>query len=532
MSGSDTESDSDDDDPAAAAAAAANRRPQVDFCATGSDEHLLVYKAVLASPAEQRAGIDAAGWTVRLRALLNEPQPWRWAVLMSGGGHFAAAVFENRRIVVSKTFHRYTTRRKQGGSQSANDQAKGKAKSAGAALRRYNERALEADIHGLLRQWRGHLDACQLVFLAIPSQLGRSTIFDTGTITEAPVLRADDPRVRRVPFTTRRPTKTEVERVHTLLASALIVVPPDATEAPAPPTTAPVSDAAPPAPSTSTRPAAVAVEERPPAPVDPDVLVLRTALEQLVVVAAADPEAPPPAAAIARSLPDAADRRRYLLAYPLLEDLNALQWAALQNNAAVVRALLDAGADPAAVTGPIGRPVCQGPGAVHHRCVLIKTAAERLFVLFNRAASRTTSPRTRTCGSSSVASWASLYVRRRRYARPKHGPRGADPFFSCFNRHAAGQVGLQSGPHPIAPHGWPGHRPAGPEEGAEQAPQGSAAAAVQGGDGWRRRVQQQRQRRRTSNRAGTPASGWRSAAARGSQSQATCSTRCKHGDRT
>lgn len=35
-----------------------------------------------------------------------------------------------------------TARRKQGGSQAANDNAKGNAKSAGAALRRYNESAL------------------------------------------------------------------------------------------------------------------------------------------------------------------------------------------------------------------------------------------------------------------------------------------------------------------------------------------------------------------------------------------------------
>jgi len=40
-------------------------------------------------------------------------------------------------------FIRYTTRRKQGGSQASNDNAKGKAKSAGANLRRYNEQMIE-----------------------------------------------------------------------------------------------------------------------------------------------------------------------------------------------------------------------------------------------------------------------------------------------------------------------------------------------------------------------------------------------------
>jgi hypothetical protein len=41
-------------------------------------------------------------------------------------------------------------RRKQGGSQSVNDNAKGNAKSAGAQLRRYGEQALR-DVHVLIR---------------------------------------------------------------------------------------------------------------------------------------------------------------------------------------------------------------------------------------------------------------------------------------------------------------------------------------------------------------------------------------------
>ncbi len=82
---------------------------------------------------ELRAGLEA----------LVAPAGRRWAVLMCSGGHFAGAVFDGEQAVVSKTFHRYTTRRKQGGAQSANDQAKGKARSGGAMIRRYNERALQ-----------------------------------------------------------------------------------------------------------------------------------------------------------------------------------------------------------------------------------------------------------------------------------------------------------------------------------------------------------------------------------------------------
>lgn len=108
----------------------------------------------------------------------------KWAMFMVAGGHFAGAIVEVSRpaedqdstisakakkkpqkpkpemsILKHKTFHRYTSkcihgclirytkslclaRRKQGGSQSVNDNSKGAAISAGAMLRRYGEQAL------------------------------------------------------------------------------------------------------------------------------------------------------------------------------------------------------------------------------------------------------------------------------------------------------------------------------------------------------------------------------------------------------
>jgi hypothetical protein len=45
-----------------------------------------------------------------------------WAVFMSGGGHFAASIWDKAgNVVKHKTFHRYTSRAKQGGSQAAAD---------------------------------------------------------------------------------------------------------------------------------------------------------------------------------------------------------------------------------------------------------------------------------------------------------------------------------------------------------------------------------------------------------------------------
>lgn len=144
---------------------------------------------------------------------------------MIGGGHFAAMVVAlNPRktkhgttgplnkeavVLVHKTFHRYTTRRKQGGSQSANDNAKGAAHSAGANLRRYNEQALVEDVRNLLTEWKGLIDTSELLFIRATGLTNRRTLFGP---YDGQVLRANDPRIRGFPFMTRRATQNELMR--------------------------------------------------------------------------------------------------------------------------------------------------------------------------------------------------------------------------------------------------------------------------------------------------------------------------------
>lgn len=143
---------------------------------------------------------------------------------MIGGGHFAAMVVSlaprqtksgpgpmNREATVlsHKTFHRYTTRRKQGGSQSANDNAKGAAHSAGSTLRRYNEQALVDDVRQVLSDWKGLLDTSDLLFIRATGMTNRRTLYGP---YEGQVLRANDPRIRGFPFSTRRATQKELMR--------------------------------------------------------------------------------------------------------------------------------------------------------------------------------------------------------------------------------------------------------------------------------------------------------------------------------
>ena len=143
---------------------------------------------------------------------------------MIGGGHFAGMVVslapklakhftgtEQRQAIViaHKTFHRYTTRRKQGGAQSANDAAKGAAHSAGSSLRRYNEVALEQEIRTLLAEWRDLIGNVQLIFVRATGSSNRRILFGP---YDGQVLRHNDPRNRTLPFSTRRATQAELMR--------------------------------------------------------------------------------------------------------------------------------------------------------------------------------------------------------------------------------------------------------------------------------------------------------------------------------
>ncbi|KAI0343106.1 hypothetical protein BDW22DRAFT_1356677 [Trametopsis cervina] len=154
----------------------------------------------------------------------------KWALFMTAGGHFAGAVVRVSRpdaeyeepaarrgkprrpkpdteILVHKTFHRYTTRKKQGGSQGTNDNSKKKAISAGAMLRRYGEQALRDDIRNLLADWEEELMDCERIF--IRASVSNRKIF---LGYDGAILKKNDDRLRTFPFPTRRPTESELRR--------------------------------------------------------------------------------------------------------------------------------------------------------------------------------------------------------------------------------------------------------------------------------------------------------------------------------
>lgn len=186
-----------------------------------------VYKALFPS------GTPAPSYLDELKEMQNGGDRGRtWAMFMTAGGHFAGAIVRvkaadsevddqggltkkgkprkpkpDTEVLKHKTFHRYTTRRKQGGAQSANDNTKSKAVSAGAMLRRYGEQALRDDIRNLLQDWAEEIDECERIF--IRASISNRRIF---LDYENAVILKGDERLRTFPFPTRRPTQSELLR--------------------------------------------------------------------------------------------------------------------------------------------------------------------------------------------------------------------------------------------------------------------------------------------------------------------------------
>jgi len=176
---------------------------------TVSGEHVTLCKTLLLQNPRENVTVE--------EVLARVPGVFRgrkWCIFMCSGGHFAGVCFEGDKVVAHKTIHKYTVRRKQGGSQLAQDSSGKKAKSAGASIRRHNEMALQQEIRALLAEWAGHISASQFLFVQAPSF--NRQIFHG--YEETPFKKGDE-RLRKIPFSTRRPTLAEVKRLHTLLVT-------------------------------------------------------------------------------------------------------------------------------------------------------------------------------------------------------------------------------------------------------------------------------------------------------------------------
>jgi len=145
--------------------------------------------------------------------------------LNSQGGGAQGGAKDAFEVLDHKTCHRYVIRAKAGGRQSTKDNSGKNIKSAGAALRRYNEAALDADVSRVMASWSQYLQTADRIFVQTGSADAKS-IFSADAIPHQASnsghfqgLSSSDPRVRRIPFATQRPTFSESRRVVGLLVS-------------------------------------------------------------------------------------------------------------------------------------------------------------------------------------------------------------------------------------------------------------------------------------------------------------------------
>lgn len=157
----------------------------------------------------------------------------KWTIILMGGGHFSASIIalnpyesvtskkkattERQMLVLAhKAFHRYTTRRKQGGAQSSQDASGRFAKSAGAQLRRYGEQALGEEVRALLAtsRWRKGIEESERVWIRAGGRSARGVLWGWPGAQTSPLEGPrQDGRLQPLPIaTTRKPTVGETLR--------------------------------------------------------------------------------------------------------------------------------------------------------------------------------------------------------------------------------------------------------------------------------------------------------------------------------
>ncbi|PWN45011.1 hypothetical protein IE81DRAFT_320608 [Ceraceosorus guamensis] len=154
-----------------------------------------------------------------------------WTIILLGGGHFSAVIValapaptapakrtglvEQRFIVLAhKAFHRYTTRKKQGGGQAAQDATGRFAKSAGAQLRRYGEIALAEEVRELLGSpaWRSGIEKSERVWVRAGKRNARGLLWSWASGKSPLETHRSQDTLASLPFPTRRPTIGEALR--------------------------------------------------------------------------------------------------------------------------------------------------------------------------------------------------------------------------------------------------------------------------------------------------------------------------------
>lgn len=173
-----------------------------------------IHKVALLTADECSRRANVAWETIDLQQRLLEASHSWWALFLIRSGRVAAGIFDNAsgRLMLSKTFKRYTTRRGQGGAQAAKDASHRGIHSAGATIRRRNELHLIQDVAALLTEWAPSLARCSRWFWT-GTETARHCLFHSTASS------ASDPRWRRIPLSTGSPSLEELLRCYSALSA-------------------------------------------------------------------------------------------------------------------------------------------------------------------------------------------------------------------------------------------------------------------------------------------------------------------------
>lgn len=168
------------------------------------------FKVLLASRKEDLYSKTNISLDLNLYNRLKNLKDSYISLFLNGGGYFAAAIFDNSKMqmICSKTFRRYTTRRKQGGSQSLKDNQKSGIHSAGSLIRRDNEKKLKEEIQNLISSWKHDIEKS-------------SVIFCNRDVSIQEACKDFSAKIRAFPFTTYQANFDEICRCYTELISSI-----------------------------------------------------------------------------------------------------------------------------------------------------------------------------------------------------------------------------------------------------------------------------------------------------------------------
>lgn len=144
-----------------------------------------------------------------------------WTIILCHGGCFAGGIFHGTSCIRHKSFQRYVVRKKQGGKQSNAQRDGGSFGSIGSQIRAANELKWRIDARDLILEWKRYIDASSIVLYVAPGPSNRSILMDFSVVpasagktgVQSPI-NAKDPRVKKVPFTTHKPSFAEVKRIY------------------------------------------------------------------------------------------------------------------------------------------------------------------------------------------------------------------------------------------------------------------------------------------------------------------------------